>query len=154
MKQAFKALLRGGGEPSRSAAEPVDSSAAHDAASAESGYVCCNQHRSFVQETGSHLPMQPAHCRRPMVTEEDKPLAPQAPSSFYCPVSMELMSDPVMVATGHTYDRVCIEKWLAQGNRTCPVTGMRLRHLELIPNYALRTAIQVGQVHQLPFKYS
>lgn len=93
-----------------------------------------------------------------------------APASFYCPISMarpghpgppdprapprragppdtaapaqELMADPVMVATGHTYDRVCIERWLAQGNRTCPVTGMRLRHLELTPNFALRNAIQ------------
>ncbi|KAJ9525337.1 hypothetical protein QJQ45_003294 [Haematococcus lacustris] len=74
---------------------------------------------------------------------------PHAPSSFYCPVSMELMADPVMVATGHTYDRACIEKWLQQGNRTCPVTGMRLRHLELIPNYALRTAIQVWDLNSL-----
>ena len=57
--------------------------------------------------------------------------------------AQELMADPVMVATGHTYDRVCIERWLAQGNRTCPVTGMRLRHLELTPNFALRNAIQV-----------
>lgn len=67
---------------------------------------------------------------------------------------MELMNDPVMVATGHTYDRVCIERWLQQGNRTCPVTGMRLRHLELTPNFALRNAIQVsfvsawGSVHE------
>ena len=62
---------------------------------------------------------------------------------------MELMNDPVMVATGHTYDRVCIERWLQQGNRTCPVTGMRLRHLELTPNFALRNAIQVRlQLHQ------
>lgn len=68
---------------------------------------------------------------------------PIAPSSFYCPISMELMNDPVMVATGHTYDRVCIERWLQQGNRTCPVTGMRLRHLELTPNFAMRNAIQV-----------
>lgn len=66
-----------------------------------------------------------------------------APASFYCPISMELMADPVMVATGHTYDRLCIERWLAAGNRTCPVTGMRLRHLELTPNFALRNAIQV-----------
>eukprot|EP00882_Tetradesmus_deserticola_P004990 GHRQ01005259.1.p1 GENE.GHRQ01005259.1~~GHRQ01005259.1.p1 ORF type:complete len:429 (+),score=103.88 GHRQ01005259.1:79-1365(+) len=73
---------------------------------------------------------------------EERPAAPQGPTSFYCPVSMELMSDPVMVATGHTYDRQCIAKWLAQGNRTCPVTGMRLRHLELVPNHALRNAIQ------------
>ena len=29
-----------------------------------------------------------------------------APSSFYCPISMELMSDPCMLATGHTYERV------------------------------------------------
>lgn len=57
---------------------------------------------------------------------------------------MELMNDPVMVATGHTYDRVCIERWLQQGNRTCPVTGMRLRHLELTPNFAMRNAIQVA----------
>ena len=53
------------------------------------------------------------------------------------------MADPVMVDTGHTYDRSCIERWLQQGNRTCPVTGMRLRHLELVPNHALRNAIQV-----------
>jgi U-box domain len=62
---------------------------------------------------------------------------------FHSPISMELMSDPVMVATGHTYDRLYIERWLHQGNRTCPVTGMRLRHLELTPNFALRNAIQV-----------
>lgn len=75
--------------------------------------------------------------------EEGKPAQPKAPASFYCPVSMDLMTDPVMVDTGHTYDRICIERWLQQGNRTCPVTGMRLRHLELVANHALRNAIQV-----------
>lgn len=54
---------------------------------------------------------------------------------------MEVMSDPVILATGHTYDRSSIEKWLDQGHKTCPVTGMRLRHLELVPNFALRSAI-------------
>ncbi len=60
------------------------------------------------------------------------------------------MADPVMVATGHTYDRVCVERWLGQGNRTCPVTGMRLRHLELTPNFALRNAIQVSNAVSSP----
>lgn len=59
---------------------------------------------------------------------------------------MEIMTDPVIIATGHTYDRSCIERWLQSGNKTCPVTGMRLRHHELTPNFALRTAIQVGAV--------
>lgn len=49
--------------------------------------------------------------------------------------------DPVILATGHTYDRQSIERWLAQGHKTCPVTGMRLRHMELTPNFALRSAI-------------
>lgn len=99
------------------------------------------------------LPGCPATCahrssprqQQPQTSEliDDKPAAPAAPASFYCPISMELMADPVMVATGHTYDRVCIEKWLQQGHRTCPATGLKLRHLELVPNHALRNAIQV-----------
>ena len=54
------------------------------------------------------------------------------------------MQDPVMIATGHTYDRHSITRWLAQGHRTCPSTGLRLRHLELVPNFALRSAITVS----------
>lgn len=54
----------------------------------------------------------------------------------------------MILATGHTYDRHSIERWLAQGHKTCPVTGMRLRHLELTPNFALRSAIvEWGQQH-------
>ena len=64
------------------------------------------------------------------------------PPHFQCPISMELMVDPVMVASGHTYDRPCIQRWLEQGHKTCPVTGARLRHKELTPNFALRSAIQ------------
>ena len=69
------------------------------------------------------------------------PAPPRAPASFYCPISMELMADPVIVATGHTYDRRCIERWLSAGHGTCPATGARLRHLELTPNFALRDAV-------------
>lgn len=70
---------------------------------------------------------------------------PVPPSSYLCPVCWELMADPVVLDTGHSYDRPCIERWLfQQNNRTCPVTGQRLNHLELIPNHALRIAIEVG----------
>ncbi|CAL55199.1 WD40/YVTN repeat-like-containing domain [Ostreococcus tauri] len=69
-------------------------------------------------------------------------IALEIPAHFQCPITMELMQDPVMIATGHTYDRPAIQRWLDQGHRTCPVTGVRLRHLELIPNHAIRTAIQ------------
>jgi hypothetical protein len=33
------------------------------------------------------------------------------PEELRCPISLQLMSDPVIVSSGQTYERVCIEKW-------------------------------------------
>lgn len=61
---------------------------------------------------------------------------------FRCPISLELMSDPVTIETGHTYDRSSILKWFKSGNLTCPKTGKRLISTELVPNLVLRRLIQ------------
>ncbi|XP_072975076.1 protein spotted leaf 11-like [Typha angustifolia] len=63
------------------------------------------------------------------------------PDDFRCPISLELMKDPVIVATGQTYERACIEKWLASGHDTCPATQQRLSNTTLTPNYVLRSLI-------------
>ncbi|CAN1158387.1 U-box domain-containing protein 26 [Linum perenne] len=39
----------------------------------------------------------------------------QIPYHFRCPISLELMRDPVTVSTGQTYDRSSIESWIATG---------------------------------------
>ncbi|XP_078444037.1 U-box domain-containing protein 18-like [Wolffia australiana] len=67
---------------------------------------------------------------------------------FRCPISLEPMTDPVTVSTGHTYERSSIAKWLAAGNRTCPVTGAPLRTTELVPNVALHRLILQLFPHQ------
>ncbi|RZR96789.1 hypothetical protein BHM03_00025859 [Ensete ventricosum] len=64
------------------------------------------------------------------------------PHHFRCPISLELMRDPVTVCTGQTYDRESIESWVATGNTTCPVTRARLADFTLIPNHTLRRLIQ------------
>lgn len=56
------------------------------------------------------------------------------PEEFKCPLSKELMRDPVVLATGQTYDRPFIQKWLKSGNRTCPLTQQVLSHTILTPN--------------------
>lgn len=61
---------------------------------------------------------------------------------FRCPISLELMTDPVTVSTGQTYDRVSIQKWLKSGNFVCPKTGEKLRSTELVPNTSLKKLIQ------------
>ncbi|XP_059647802.1 U-box domain-containing protein 26-like [Cornus florida] len=66
----------------------------------------------------------------------------QIPYHFRCPISLELMRDPVTVSTGQTYDRASIESWVAMGNVTCPVTRAPLTDFTLIPNHTLRRLIQ------------
>ncbi|KAL5122433.1 U-box domain-containing protein 19 [Glycine soja] len=61
---------------------------------------------------------------------------------FRCPISLELMSDPVTIETGHTYDRSSILKWFRSGNLMCPKTGKRLSSTEMVPNLVLRRLIQ------------
>lgn len=64
------------------------------------------------------------------------------PDDYRCPISLELMTDPVTVSTGQTYNRTSIQKWFKAGNMTCPKTGERLISTELFPNTALKTLIQ------------
>ncbi|KAL6527918.1 hypothetical protein OROMI_029729 [Orobanche minor] len=75
----------------------------------------------------------------------------EIPCYFLCPISMQLMKDPVTVSTGITYDRESIEKWLLisspmNKNRinaaTCPVTKQVLINPDLTPNHTLRRLIQ------------
>ncbi|XP_068654550.1 U-box domain-containing protein 4-like [Aristolochia californica] len=63
------------------------------------------------------------------------------PADFCCPLSLELMSDPVMVASGQTYERAFIRKWLDQGLTVCPKTRQTLSHTNLIPNYTVKAFI-------------
>lgn len=69
-------------------------------------------------------------------------LGVQVPYHFRCPISLELMRDPVTVSTGQTYDRGSIESWVATGNTTCPVTRVPLSDFNVIPNHTLRRLIQ------------
>lgn len=64
------------------------------------------------------------------------------PEDFRCPISLEMMTDPVTVSTGQTYDRVSIQKWLKTGNLICPKTGEILSNTELVPNATLKKLIQ------------
>lgn len=67
--------------------------------------------------------------------------SPVIPDDFRCPISLELMKDPVIVSTGQTYERSCIQKWLEAGHKTCPKTQQTLLHTALTPNYVLKSLI-------------
>ncbi|GAB2280610.1 hypothetical protein Dimus_015239 [Dionaea muscipula] len=66
---------------------------------------------------------------------------PVPPEELRCPISLQLMYDPVIIASGQTYERVCIEKWFNDGHNTCPKTQQQLPHLCLTPNYCVKGLI-------------
>ena len=68
--------------------------------------------------------------------------APEAPDYFACPLTFELMVEPVVdPTTGTTYEKAAICEWLSK-NATSPVSGRPLAMADLVPNSALRGAIE------------
>ncbi|KAE8696253.1 U-box domain-containing protein 27 [Hibiscus syriacus] len=65
------------------------------------------------------------------------------PSFFRCPISLDVMKSPVSLCTGVTYDRASIQRWLDDGNNTCPATMQVLKTKELVPNRNLQRLIQI-----------
>ncbi|KAJ9709796.1 hypothetical protein PVL29_001315 [Vitis rotundifolia] len=66
---------------------------------------------------------------------------PLPPEELRCPISLQLMYDPVIISSGQTYERICIEKWFSDGHNTCPKTQQQLSHLCLTPNYCVKGLI-------------
>lgn len=60
--------------------------------------------------------------------------------SFLCPISQEIMVDPVITPRGITYDRKNILGWLKK-SPVCPITKTPLNASDLITNYSLKNAI-------------
>ncbi|XP_020207842.1 U-box domain-containing protein 4 isoform X2 [Cajanus cajan] len=65
----------------------------------------------------------------------------KVPADFCCPLSLELMTDPVIVASGQTYERAFIKNWIDLGLNVCPKTRQTLVHTNLIPNYTVKALI-------------
>ncbi|KAL9264361.1 U-box domain-containing protein [Drosera capensis] len=67
------------------------------------------------------------------------------PSYFICPIFQEVMQDPHLAADGFTYEAEALRGWLDAGHDTSPMTNLKLAHTNLVPNRALRSAIQEWQ---------
>eukprot|EP01032_Pedospumella_encystans_P031847 gene31847-35948_t len=59
---------------------------------------------------------------------------------FICPITYELMRDPVVASDGHTYEKAAIEKWL-KNHKISPRSGEPMDVLT-IPNINIKKLIQ------------
>eukprot|EP01024_Parvocaulis_polyphysoides_P013508 TRINITY_DN15282_c0_g1_i2.p3 TRINITY_DN15282_c0_g1~~TRINITY_DN15282_c0_g1_i2.p3 ORF type:complete len:194 (+),score=27.97 TRINITY_DN15282_c0_g1_i2:106-687(+) len=67
------------------------------------------------------------------------------PVDLCCPITQDLFRDPVLlVNSGHTYERYAIEQWLTgERRRTDPITGQQLTDFVLVPNHAVKQAVEL-----------
>ncbi|CAD6248840.1 unnamed protein product [Miscanthus lutarioriparius] len=66
--------------------------------------------------------------------------------AFMCPLTRQVMHDPVTIETGQTFEREAILKWFREcrdsGRKpTCPLTQAELRSTDISPSIALRNVI-------------
>jgi hypothetical protein len=64
----------------------------------------------------------------------------EVPERLVCPITFELMKDPVIASDGHTYERCAIEQWFERA-QTSPVTNEPVPDVCLLPNHMAKSMI-------------
>eukprot|EP01083_Nonionella_stella_P310630 1104467_1 len=72
--------------------------------------------------------------------EENVDKNKQIPKEYLCPITKQIMQDPVIAFDGHNYDRNAIESYL-KIHQTSPITGATADYLIVFPNHKLKTDI-------------
>lgn len=63
------------------------------------------------------------------------------PNEHLCPITLEVMRDPVVAMDGHSYERATILHHFEVNGVKSPITGLALRNRELFDNHALKVMI-------------
>lgn len=81
-------------------------------------------HKSLLE----HKPDEVYRMRTKIIEllEEDDVDVQEEEDDFFCPISCELLKDPVLTSNGQTYERSVIEEWFKQGHNTDPKTNLVL----------------------------
>jgi hypothetical protein len=98
--------------------------------------ACLPQERMQLHQQIENLASSTSH-QLPI----DSPTATfRVPEEFICPITQEVMDDPVIATDGFTYERRSIESWLTKC-KTSPITREPLSRKSLVPNLSFRQLI-------------
>ena len=78
------------------------------------------------------------------------------PNEYICPITNNVMEEPVIAADGYTYERSSITEWFRRGHRTSPLTNLQLTDTSLRVNLSLKKLIsdflEQNSSHKLQIK--
>ncbi|MEW5305626.1 MAG: hypothetical protein WDW36_008156 [Sanguina aurantia] len=100
-----------------------------------------------AQSPAASTSAAPPQQASPPSKTQQPPVPSPTPSSnsnlpdtlLLCPITQEVMQDPVIAADGHCYERAAIANWLTNHD-TSPMTNAPMAHKMLTPNHQLRSA--------------
>ncbi|KAI3410869.1 RING-type E3 ubiquitin transferase [Psidium guajava] len=73
--------------------------------------------------------------------------------SFLCPLSHELMTEPVAILCGHSFEKKAIQEHFERGETVCPTCKEELPSLDITPNLSLRGSIQEWKQRDMDLKF-
>ncbi|ORX96291.1 hypothetical protein BCR34DRAFT_619726 [Clohesyomyces aquaticus] len=102
-------------------------------------YRC--EHESAFDEPltwtpGAAIPSVPKKTSVPQLSQDY-----EIPNEYLCPISSELMEDPVKALDNFTYERKAIERWF-ETHETSPFTRQVLTSVDILPNVQVKNQIQ------------
>ncbi|CAI7745411.1 unnamed protein product [Closterium sp. NIES-54] len=103
------------------------------------GMLTQQQLVSLLQQTTDSDAFPPSFRRYPLSYLRAQRIS--VPGDFFCPLSLDIMTDPVIISSGQTFERAEIERWFGEGKRVCPVTRQHLESFTVVPNNSLRSVI-------------
>lgn len=72
----------------------------------------------------------------------EKPFNMDVPDEFLCPITHEIMREPVTCSDGFTYEKNAIAEWFMSGKFTSPMTNETLANTDFAPNLEIRDDIR------------
>lgn len=109
------------------------------------------QHQDSVKSTVDDDASSAAASETSRSSHSSKTDVNDVPSEFICPLTLEIMNDPVMDKQGINFERSAIAKWLHRGNTTHPLTREPLSLSKLVSNAHLRKQIiKWKELHGMP----
>ncbi|KAJ4825922.1 hypothetical protein Tsubulata_006261 [Turnera subulata] len=74
-------------------------------------------------------------------------------TSFVCALCHEMMTDPVALVCGHSFERKAIQDHFNRGKKNCPTCGELLHCLDLTPNFNLRSSITEWKKRDMDLRF-
>lgn len=97
--------------------------------------------REFNPRATEFVPRHVSPTRYSPPAREHATIPEDVLNNFRCPLTLEIMNDPVMDPEGNSYERTAIEDWLSRHGNS-PITRTRMTAADLTTNVTLRNVIQ------------